>query len=188
VTETRRIESFAALCALWREDFATHDRALLVMPGLHTLAVHRFGVWADGLPGRRRRWLLLRLHGLLAFWSANRSGIELPIGARIGRRVKFPHRGGTVLHGSVRVGDDCLVRQNVTLGVSGRRREGGPTLGDRVEIGAGAVIVGPVRIGDDARIGPNVVVQEDVPAGATVRPHRPEIRPRPAPGDLGTDG
>jgi hypothetical protein len=26
-----------------------------------------------------------------------------------------------------------------------------------------------------------VVVQEDVPAGATVRPHRPEIRLRPPP-------
>ena len=34
----------------------------------------------------------------------------------------------------------------------------GPTLGDRVDVGAGAMILGKVKVGDDARIGANAVV------------------------------
>jgi serine O-acetyltransferase len=44
---------------------------------------------------------------------------------------------------------------------------GGPTLGDRVYVFAGAKIIGAVTVGDDAIIGANSVVLCDVPAGAT---------------------
>jgi serine O-acetyltransferase len=43
---------------------------------------------------------------------------------------------------------------------------GAPTIGNRVDLGAGAKILGPVTIGDDAVIGANAVVLCDVPAGA----------------------
>ena len=55
------------------------------------------------------------------------------------------------------------------MGVNGRKGlDVGPSLGDRVSIGAGAKIIGPVKIGDDVTIGANAVVTEDVPGSVTV--------------------
>ena len=42
----------------------------------------------------------------------------------------------------------------------------GPTVGDRVTIGAGARVLGDIVIGDDAQIGANSVVVKVVPPGA----------------------
>jgi serine O-acetyltransferase len=40
---------------------------------------------------------------------------------------------------------------------------GSPTIGNRVDIGAGAKLLGPIQIGDDVAIGANAVVIKDVP-------------------------
>jgi serine O-acetyltransferase len=97
----------------------------------------------------------------------NHYGIELPYSATVGRRVIFEHQSGVVVHGASVIGDDCIIRQNCTLGI---RRVDRPTeapiLGRGVDLGAGAVILGNVRIGDGARIGANAVVLADVPSGA----------------------
>jgi len=124
--------------------------------------------------------------GALAFFVRNFYGIELYPTARIGRRFRIAHQHGIVLAQQVVIGDDCLVRQGVTIGAAGLREEAArpPRLGDRVEVGAGAVLAGPITIGDDVRIGPNAVVMTDVPAGSivTAPPSRimtpPPRRPR----------
>ena len=78
------------------------------------------------------------------------------------------------------IGDDCVIRHNVTLGsVSRQRIPGGPTLGDRVELSPGVVIVGPVKIGADVRIGPNCVITTNIPAGATVVTSPPRVLQAP---------
>ena len=46
--------------------------------------------------------------------------------------------------------------------------ENAPTLGNRVDVGAGAILMGNVVIGDDVRIFPNAVVMTNVPANSTV--------------------
>jgi serine O-acetyltransferase len=92
--------------------------------------------------------------------------IEITSRTQIGRRLRLAHQGGVSIHPSVVIGDDCLIRQNVTIGIVDDIATGAPRLGDRVEIGAGAVIIGEITIGDDARIGPNAVVTMSVPAGA----------------------
>ena len=94
-------------------------------------------------------------------------GIELPYTARIGRRVVFEHQHGIVVHGAAQIGDDCIVRQGVTLGIRTLEQLAeAPVLGKRVNVGAGAKILGDVHIGDGAHIGANAVVLQDVPAGA----------------------
>ena len=97
----------------------------------------------------------------------NHYGIELPYTVQLGRRVVIEHQGAIVVHGNCRIGDDCIIRQGVTLG---NRRldepDAAPILGDGVNIGAGAKILGLVTIGDGAQIGANAVVLRDVPAGA----------------------
>lgn len=65
-----------------------------------------------------------------------------------------------------RLGADCLISQQVTVGYSDKG--GPPILGDRVRLGAGAMVLGPVRLGDDCVVGAGAVVVDDVPAGKVV--------------------
>ncbi len=67
-----------------------------------------------------------------------------------------------IMHHNVRIGDDAILFQNVTIG------NGGASIGDRVYIGAGAVILGRITIGNDVLIGANTVVNFDVPDNSTV--------------------
>ena len=72
-----------------------------------------------------------------------------------------------MIHKDARVGENCLISQEVTIGGTGTQL-GVPTIGNRVKIGAGAKILGPVSIGDEAVIGANAVVLDDVPSHTVV--------------------
>jgi serine acetyltransferase len=104
------------------------------------------------------------LYRALYIGVRNFYGIELPYTAELGRRVVVEHQGSIVVHGQTSIGDDCIVRQGVTLGNRTIDEPfAAPKLGNRVSIGAGAKILGPVVIGNDAQIGANAVVLVDVP-------------------------
>jgi serine O-acetyltransferase len=125
-------------------------------------------------------------------------GIELYPDAIIGRRFRIGHQSGIVIHRHATSGDDCIVRQGVTIGMGGMHRledgsyfrESAPFIGNRVDFGAGSKIVGKVTIGDDANIGPNAVVLTDVPESTSVfAPMSKMLRRRlsSASGDKGLD-
>ncbi|HYN54065.1 MAG TPA: serine acetyltransferase [Methylotenera sp.] len=97
------------------------------------------------------------------FWSVI-TGAEIPINGQIKGGLLIPHPNGIVIHPEVKIGPNCLIFQQVTLGAKG---EGFPQIGGHVDIGAGAKILGNVKIGDHACIGANAVVIQDVPAGKT---------------------
>ena len=60
------------------------------------------------------------------------------------------------------IGTNCWINQQVTIGFS---REGAsPTIGNNVQIKAGAKVIGNVTIGDDVIIGANAVVTKDIPS------------------------
>lgn len=154
------------LFAQIREDWIAHgcDRT---KPGFRALAYHRFGNWRMRIGFFLLRapfsWLYRRLYRK----ARDHWGIELPYNAKIGRRVVFEHQHGIVVHGNSVIGDDCILRHGVTLGIRDvARPDEAPKLGNRVNVGAGAKILGPVVIGDGAAIGANAVVLSDVPAGA----------------------
>jgi serine O-acetyltransferase len=155
-----------------REDWIANERGLM-RPGFHALLVHRVGSWVMALP-RLPRLLFLPFYALAFYWVRNLYGIELPHRTKVGRRFTLAHQSGIVIHPFAVIGDDCLIRQNVTIGAAGSSTDA-PRIGNRVEVGAGAVLAGRIRIGDDARIGPNVVVMTNVPAGALVVPNAPRI-------------
>lgn len=160
--------SSTPLLPLLREDYRTHSRDW-TRPGFRAMATYRFGVWAQGLRGRFLKRAVSRLYLMLHRFVRNHYTIEVHRTARIGRRVKIAHQGGIVIHRFAQIGDECVIRQNVTLGAASEASHHlGPILGTRVDIGAGAVIIGQVKIGDGARIGPNSVVTMDVPSEATV--------------------
>ena len=98
------------------------------------------------------------------FWSIITQSDIAPQ-ANLGRRLMLPHPNGVVIHEDAVIGDDCMIMQQVTIGMIGEGQV--PRIGNRVYIGAGAKIIGKVEIGDGARIGANAVVVDDVPAGCT---------------------
>ena len=69
-----------------------------------------------------------------------------------------------MISGDAVFGDDCVIRNGVTVGLRNTGYRGSPVLGNRVDIGTGAKILGPIRIGDDVQIGANAVVLTDVPS------------------------
>lgn len=161
------------LLDLIREDFYAND-GRLSKPGFQALVVHRFGNAVLGLP-RVLRAPLSVLHDLGHIFVRNVYGIELPRSTKVGRRVRISHQSGIVIHPDAVIGDECTIRQNVTIGGVSMRRGGAPTLEDGVEVGAGAVIVGRVKVGAQARVGPNAVVMTNVPAGALVVATAPRV-------------
>lgn len=154
---------------LWaqiKEDLAAHYGDW-TLPGFRAVAVHRFGNWRMTVEPKLLRAPLSILYRMMFRYVRNHYGIELPYSARLGRRVVIDHQSGIVIHGDCIIGDDCIIRQNVTIGIRDMTDlRAVPTLGNGVNVGAGAVIVGPIHIGDGAWIGANAVVLKDVPAGA----------------------
>lgn len=154
-------------CALLWEDWRTHDHELFSQ-GFWALAVHRFGNKRMDIRPKLLRAPFKLCYRILYKLVEIVCGIHLPYSIEVGRRLRIWHFGGIVISARS-IGDDCHLRQNTTIGVArrGAPRTSIPTLGDRVDVGAGAVIVGPIAIGDDVQIGANAVVLESVPAGAT---------------------
>ena len=98
------------------------------------------------------------------FWSIV-TGADIPINTNIEGGLLIPHPNGIVIHPDVRIGANCLIFQQVTIGaVNGSTP---PMVGGHVDIGAGAKVLGDIQIGDHAKIGANAVVLIDVPAGKT---------------------
>ena len=150
------------------EDLKAQREGLLGL-GFWALLVYRFGRARFVIKNRyvRLPWTLVYI--LLNKLVEILCGICIGSTAIIGRRLSIEHHGGIVIHGAAVVGDDCMIRHGVTIGNTGRLDPtGAPTIGNRVEIGAGAKILGRVAIGDDVIVGANAVVTHDVPAGAVV--------------------
>jgi serine O-acetyltransferase len=148
-----------------REDWRTHDRNLFSQ-GLWVMVVYRFGRWRYGI---RHRWLRAPfsvIYKLLKVLAEILTGIDLPCEARVGRRFRIDHFGGIVISGDAVLGEDCIVRNGVTIGLRHTGQRGSPVIGDRVDIGAGAKVLGAIRVGDDVAIGANAVVLRDVPTNS----------------------
>lgn len=108
-------------------------------------------------------------------------GLEIQT-ASIGSGLFIAHGQGTCI-AAERIGRNCYVHQNVTIGWDYRGSRA-PIIGDGVFIGTGAVLLGELTVGDGARIGANSVVLSDVPPGATAVGAPARICPREEIGKL----
>jgi serine O-acetyltransferase len=150
------------------------------------MVVYRFGRWRYGI---RPRWLRMpfsAVYKLLKVLVEILTGIDLPCEASVGRRFRIDHFGGIVISGDAVFGEDCIVRNGVTVGLRHTGHRGSPVIGNRVDIGAGAKVLGAIRVGDDVAIGANAVVLRDVPANsiavgvpARIIPRRGGLSPTP---------
>jgi serine O-acetyltransferase len=91
------------------------------------------------------------------------TGIELPCEAQIGQNFIIDHFGGIIVSGYAKFGNNCRIRNGVVVGLRRIDEPCAPTIGDNVDIGAGAKILGPITIGNNVIIGANAVVICDVP-------------------------
>lgn len=97
------------------------------------------------------------------------TGISIPARCEIGDGLYIGHYGSIILAPEARIGHNCSLAQNVTIGVAGGGDDrGAPTIGNRVFIGAHSVIVGRITVGDDAVVCAGSVVSRAVPARAVV--------------------
>lgn len=81
-------------------------------------------------------------------------------------KVKFPHPVGIVIGTSVRLGHNCTIYQNVTIGTKGdikHKLAEYPSLGRNVTIYPNSIIIGGIEIGDNSRIGAGSVVLNNIP-------------------------
>lgn len=95
------------------------------------------------------------------FWSVI-TGADIPLNCNIKGGLRIPHPNGIVIHPYAKIGPNCIIFQQVTIGY----REGSTksvSVGGNVSIGAGAKVLGDVSIGNNAKIGANAVVLIDVP-------------------------
>lgn len=148
-----------------RSDFAAHERDPW-RQGVWVLLVYRFGRWRYTVRPALLRKPLSLIYKFLKIASQILTGIDLPCEAQVGDRLVIEHFGGIIISGDTVIGHDVVIRHGVTLGLRRTGVAGAPTVGNGVDIGAGAKILGPVKIGDGAVIGANAVVLCDVPAGA----------------------
>src|ERR1035441_9332333 len=143
------------IAGLIREDVSTvleRDPAaksrlevFLCYSGLHAVWFYRIN-----------HWLWDRGFLLLARWLSQvarfLTGIEIPPGATIGRRLFIDHGLGVVIGETAIVGDDVTLYQGVTLGGTGKEHgKRHPTIEDNVVIGGGAKVLGNITVGRKSR-------------------------------------
>jgi serine O-acetyltransferase len=139
------------------------------------LAIRRYQYWQSrGWPFSAVicKWLVLR-HRL---WSVV-TGAEIPLNSCIGGGLLIPHPNGIVIHPEAKIGVNCLIFQQVTIGARGAN--GVPVIAGHVDIGAGAKVLGPVHVGAHAKIGANAVIISSVPSGCSfvTTPAKETIKP-----------
>jgi serine acetyltransferase len=151
-----------------KDDWVNHGKDW-TKPGFRALAYHRFGNWRMDVKPKILRAPLSILYRFLYRRARNVYGIELPYTAQIGQGVIIEHQHGIVIHGNAVIGNNCIIRQGVTIGIRYMDRPTeAPVIGDNVNIGAGAKLLGKITIGDNVNIGANAVVINSFPANNIV--------------------
>jgi serine O-acetyltransferase len=138
---------------------------LCLNPGLLAVALYRASRWfkVRGLEIPSR---------LIDRFNEAVNGIQITGLTDLGPGLQIHHPSGIVLSPLMRSGRNLtLLGAAVTTGlrdVTGDPYEQWVRIGDNVTVATGAKLLGPLTIGDNAHIGPNVVLMQDVPAGAVV--------------------
>ena len=152
-----------ALFSNIRADLKTYDGEWS-QQGFWVMIVYRYGRWRYSIKNSLLRkpfsllyWFLYKLVQIL-------TGIELPCEVPVGRNFRIDHFGDIVISGYASFGDDCIIRNGVTVGLKNIEEKAAPKIGNGVNIGAGAKLLGNITIGDHVDIGANAVVISSVPS------------------------
>jgi serine O-acetyltransferase len=145
-----------------KEDLKTH-KGDWSRQGFWVMIVYRFGCWRYTIKSALIRKPFSLLYKILYKFIQVITGIELPCEVTVGKNFRIDHFGGIVISGFASFGDNCVIRDGVTVGLRRVDDPVAPQIGNNVDIGTGAKVLGGITIGDDVVIGANAVVLEDVP-------------------------
>lgn len=152
----------------WQQDLNRYpnSRPFLKEQSIWAIWVYRLGRRIDRMSEGLTRKVLIVLYWQLFRLVETITGISIPKSAIIGGGLRIWHFGGIFINPDVVIGNDCTLRQGVTIG---NRTEGGPVpiLGNNVDIGAYAQILGGIRVGNNCKIGAMSVLLQDMPDNST---------------------
>ena len=131
--------------------------------GFWVMIVYRFGRWRYTIKSGLLRKPFSLLYKILYKFIQVITGIELPCEVTVGKNFRIDHFGGIIISGFASFGDNCVIRDGVTVGLRRVDDPVAPQIGNNVDIGTGAKVLGGITIGDNVVIGANAVVLEDVP-------------------------
>jgi serine O-acetyltransferase len=148
--------------------------------GFWVMVVYRFGRWRYGVKPALLRKPLSLVYKVAYKFIQIITGIDLPCEAVVGRNFVIDHFGGIIVSGFAKFGDNCRIRDGVSIGLRRVEEPCAPTIGNNVDIGTGAKLLGNITIGDNVLIGANAVVITDVPSNSMAMGVPAVIRPRSA--------
>ena len=102
---------------------------------------------------------------LMQFLCRPLSTLQIQSSASIGPGLFIQH-GLSTLIAAERIGKNCWINQQVTIGYSNKTDR--PIIGDNVTIGPGAKLIGKINVGNNVTVGPNTVLIDNVPSNVTV--------------------
>lgn len=131
------------------------------------LYIWRYGNYYQS--NKENKIILKLLRIINRIWYVDVHGIDICFDAEIGEKIKLPHLNGIVIAGKAKIGSNCTIFQQVTIGIKGTDENNlAAEIGNNVLIGAGAKIIGNIKIGNNVKIGANAVVTKDIPDNCTV--------------------
>lgn len=96
-------------------------------------------------------------------------GISIPYNTDIGKGLYIGHFGGIVVHPQAKIGKNCNINQDVSIGATyGGKNPGIPRIEDSAYLGPGAKIIGGISLGSHVAVGANSVVNVSIPDNGVV--------------------
>ncbi|MBO4675429.1 MAG: serine acetyltransferase [Elusimicrobiaceae bacterium] len=90
-------------------------------------------------------------------------------GQSLGKGILLAHAFNISINKAARLGENCTIFKGASIGsIRSGRKQGAPTIGNRVTICINAMVCGNVKIGDDVLIAANAFVNFDVPSNSLV--------------------
>lgn len=77
--------------------------------------------------------------------------------------LRVPHPYMIIIHPNSRIGENCTIYHEVTLGCRENISQDAPMLGDNVYIGCKSILLGGIHIGDKTTIGACSLVLYNTP-------------------------
>jgi serine O-acetyltransferase len=145
-----------------RADLATYEGSWSSQ-GFWVMLVYRFGRWRYTINNSVVRKPFSFVYKVLYKFVQVLTGIELPCEVPVGKNFRIDHFGDIIISGYASFGDNCVLRNGVTIGLKNIEEKAAPCIGSNVNIGTGAKILGNITIGNNVDIGANAVVISSVP-------------------------
>jgi serine O-acetyltransferase len=131
--------------------------------GFWVMIVYRFGRWRYTIKRPLLRKPFSLIYKILYKFIQIITGIELPCEVKLGKNFRIDHFGGIIISGYASFGDNCVIRDGVTVGLRRVDDPVAPQIGSNVDIGTGAKVLGEITVGDNVVIGANAVVLDNIP-------------------------